>query len=219
VVNTTASTGSRPAGKAVPQYIALAFVLAAVLVYEIHYAAYRYPNWFHANAVDYPFLVLPDPDRPRFSAYVFPDKPVPGIRYRDIVVRVNDLPVTGSGVFGEAFLGAHPGDLLRVAVRSADKGEHVVNLRLARAVRPNPFTSASGFIDFVLPVFALALGFWVAAVRPRDARAWLLLTFLLSFATFVNPGVDFWRLGLRDYGAGAEQHDDMTLVVLRVGSR
>jgi phosphoserine phosphatase RsbU/P len=211
-VDTTACARSRSRGIAVPQYIALALVLVAVLVYEGRYVAYRYPNWFHANAADYPFLVLPDPDQPQFLAYVFAGNPVPGIRYRDIVVRVNDVPVTGSAVFGEAFLGAHPGDMLHIAVRSADNGEHIVNLRLARAVRPNPFTSGSGpfttgaglfdsLLFIVLPLFALGLGFWVTAVRPRDPRAWLLLAFMLSFAAFINPGVEFWRPGLRDYGA------------------
>jgi hypothetical protein len=168
VVDTTACARSGSRRTAIPQYIALAFVLAAVLVYEIRYAAYRYPNWFHANAVDYPFLVLPEPDQPQFFAYVFPESPVPGIRYQDIVVRVNDVPITGSAVFGEAFRRAHPGDMLRIAVRSGDKGEHVVNLRLARAVRPNPFTggsgpftSGSGFFDFLLLI-----------VLPRSHSRW-----------------------------------------------
>ncbi len=215
MVDTTAYTRSRSRRSAVPQYITLAFVLAAALFYEVRYAAYRYPNWFHANAVEYPFLVLPDPDQPQFYAYIFPENPVPGMRYHDIVVRVNSVPVTGSAVFGEAFRGAHPGDMLRIRVRSAGKSDHVVNLKLARAVRPNPFTSGSGsltsgsgFSDFllliVLPAFALVLGFWVTAVRPRDLRAWLLLAFMLSFAAFANPGVDFWRPGLRDYGAAYE---------------
>jgi sigma-B regulation protein RsbU (phosphoserine phosphatase) len=179
--------------------------LAAVLVYEIRYVAYRYPNWFNANAVDYPFLVFPESDQPQFFAYIFPEKPIPGIGFRDILVRVNGVPVTGSAVFGEAFLRAHPGDMLRMVVRSAGKGEHVVHLRLVRAAPPNPVASGSGFLDFLLlmalPAFALALGFWVTAVRPRDPRAWLLLAFLLSFAAFPNPGTDFWRPGLRDYGA------------------
>lgn len=211
MVDTTAYARPRSRRSAVPQYITLALVLAAVLVYEVRYAAYRYPNWFHANAIEYPFLVLPDPDQQQFYAYIFPENPVPGIRYRDIVVSVNGVPVTGSAVFGEAFRGSHPGDMLRIAVRSAGKAEHLVNLRLAAADRPNPFTSGSGsltsgsgFSDFllliVLPAFAIALGFWVAAVRPRDPRAWLLLAFLLSFAAFANPGVEFWRPGLRDFG-------------------
>ncbi len=65
MVNTTAFARSRSRRSAVPQYIALAVVLAAVLVYEIRYAAYRYPNWFQANAAEYPFLVFPDDNRPQ----------------------------------------------------------------------------------------------------------------------------------------------------------
>ncbi len=95
---------------------------------------------------------------------------------------MNGVPVTGSAVFGEAFRGAHPGDTLRVEVQSSGEAKRVVNIRLTRAVRPNPFTSTSSFFDFLLlialPAFALALGFWVTAARPRDGRAWLLLALL-----------------------------------------
>ena len=202
MVDTTAFVRSRNRQSAIPQYLTLACVLVAALVYEINYVAYRYPNWFGANAAEYPFLVFPDSDQPQFLAYPLL---APGIRYRDVILRVNGAPVTGSAVFGEAFREAHPGDTLRLEVQSPGEGKRVVNIRLTRAVRPDPFTNVYAFLDFLLyialPAFALALGFWVAAARPRDGRAWLLLAFLLSFAAFLNPGVDFWRPLLRDYGA------------------
>ncbi len=193
---------------AVPQYLALAIIFIAVLVYEVRYAAYRYPSWFHADAAGYPFLVLPDPDQPQFYAYVFPGSLVPGVHYRDIVVRINGVPVNGSAIFGAAIQHAHPGDILRIEVRSSEGREHMAYVKLPRAssLNPsNPFTSFSGFFALLffilLPAFSLALGFLVPGARPRDLRAWLLLGFMLSFAAFVNPGVEFWAPRLRDYGA------------------
>ena len=56
VVDRTAVVRSRSRRSAVPQYITLAFVLIAVFVYKIRYTAYRYPNWFHANPVEYSFF-------------------------------------------------------------------------------------------------------------------------------------------------------------------
>jgi hypothetical protein len=199
VVDLAAAADSRTRRSVIPQYIALAFILAAVLVYEIRYAAYRYPNWFRANAVDYSFLVLPKPDQPQFFAYVFPEKPVPGVRYRDVVLRINGVSVTGSAVFGEAFRRALPGDILRVDLQSANGREHTATVKVARAVRPNPFTGLSGSFDFlffiVLPAFSLALGFWVTAVCPHDRRAWLLLAFLLSSRRSPIP---VWNFGALD---------------------
>jgi hypothetical protein len=130
VVDTTALARSRSRQSAVPHYITLALILAAALVYEIRYTAYRYPNWFHANAAEYPFLVFPDSDQPQFFAYPLSEKLAPGVRYRDIVLCVNGVPVTGSSVFGEAFRVAHPGDTLRVEAQSPGKSKRVVKIRL-----------------------------------------------------------------------------------------
>src|SRR5262245_1645153 len=49
--------------------------------------------------------------------------------------------------------------------------------------------------NFALPSLCLALGFWVAAVRVTDKRAWLLLLVLLSLAEF---GGSSWRTFGRD---------------------
>src|SRR5258708_5161791 len=54
---------------------------------------------------------------------------------------------------------------------------------------------AVGF-SIVLPVFCLCLGFWVAAVRPSDPLAWLLLGLMMSFAHFV--GSTAWNWPMRE---------------------
>lgn len=52
----------------------------------------------------------------------------------------------------------------------------------------------------VLPWLCVLLGFWVAALRPQDGRAWLLLGLMLSFAGFFNPTAEAWEPSLRDFG-------------------
>ncbi|MGH9447740.1 MAG: GAF domain-containing protein, partial [Terriglobia bacterium] len=56
------------------------------------------------------------------------------------------------------------------------------------------------FLYLVAPVFCLAFGFWVAAVRPRDPLAWLVLALMLSFAVIGDAGAEFWGPWLRDFG-------------------
>ena len=49
----------------------------------------------------------------------------------------------------------------------------------------------------IIPVFCLALGFWVVSVRPGDGLAWLLLGLLFSFAHLLSGA-----LALRGWGSG-----------------
>lgn len=58
----------------------------------------------------------------------------------------------------------------QVTVRSAADGEHFDSLRVVVAI-----------LGIVMPWISLAVGFWVAAVRPRDPIAWLVLFMLLGF--------------------------------------
>ena len=46
-------------------------------------------------------------------------------------------------------------------------------------------------LNVLMPLVCTALGFWVAAVRVRDARAWLLLFLMLSVAEFAGANFHF----------------------------
>ncbi|HVH71180.1 MAG TPA: GAF domain-containing SpoIIE family protein phosphatase, partial [Candidatus Dormibacteraeota bacterium] len=73
-----------------------------------------------------------------------------------------------------------------------------IGLRLAPYYRLNgvlPFLSV-----YLSPYFCVVLGFWVAAARPRDPRAWFLLLLLLGLSCFLNSRVESWGPVLRDYG-------------------
>ncbi len=88
--------------------------------------------------------------------------------------------------------------------KSAEQVEHHASLRLSNLEdNPNLINSYSIKVLFyvALPAFCLALGFWVAAFRLHDVRAWLLLGLLLSIATFFNSFPEFWSPPFRTLGA------------------
>ncbi|HKC63689.1 MAG TPA: SpoIIE family protein phosphatase [Pyrinomonadaceae bacterium] len=111
-----------------------------------------------------------------------------GIHEGDILLEVQGRAYTGTAVLVEPLLKSRPGDSLTVRVRGASEGEQAVGrevtipLAAPKAESPGISTWLPLFVVLVLmPVFCLVLGFWVAAIRPEDPVAWLLLGLMLSF--------------------------------------
>jgi hypothetical protein len=107
--------------------------------------------------------------------------------------------------------GLHDGDVvLAIAAGRPFEGlaDYSAPIRLARAGDRLLIRVRSGAVekDLSVPLVSLALGFWVAAVRVRDRAAWHLPVLMLAFACLISADT---------FVAGAPQHDDMTLVVVR----
>src|SRR5258708_22223363 len=124
-----------------------------------------------------------------------------GARDGDELIAVQGRSVYGIAVFGQALAKARPGDVLQVGLRSREgdlpQAERAVHVTL----RAHEWGDVLSLIFFVMmPFFCLLLGFWVAAVRPRDPLAWLLLALMLSFTAFPSPGVETWGPVWRDLG-------------------
>jgi sigma-B regulation protein RsbU (phosphoserine phosphatase) len=132
--------------------------------------------------------------RMRVISGITPEAVQAGIHWGDTLEAVDGRPFTGFGVLLDAVERSHPGDLLPVQVRRPDGTVLTASIRLAAQHSAPPtlaeWMGAVGF-SIVLPVFCLCLGFWVAAVRPSDPLAWLLLGLMLSFAQAV--GSTAWR--------------------------
>jgi hypothetical protein len=120
-----------------------------------------------------------------------------GVTTGDLLVRVAGTPYTGSRVLARALASAHPGDSLQltidrpVADGQADRREIIVHL-----VPDSSRVSARMYLLVILlglitPVFCLLLGLSVAAIRPYDPLAWLLLLLLMSFSQVGDFGVQF----------------------------
>lgn len=142
-------------------------------------------------------------------SYVGAEAKQAGVHEDDRLLSVNNLPFTGGKVLAAAIANARPGDTLTVAVmhpetEGATAREETVNVKLAPLM-----ASARGLgnwlfqaiLHLVMPAFCLLLGFWVAALRPRDLLAWLLLFLMMSFAVFL-PRVNLagWDGWLRVFG-------------------
>ena len=111
---------------------------------------------------------------------------------------------------GEAVARAKTGDKVSVTVTSK-KGQPPRTATL----RPAPAGSKTGRVIWVvlfivLPIFCLLLGSWVAAVRPRDVRAWLLLALMLNLAVFFDGGAEFRAPWVRDLAAACRSAAQQT---------
>jgi sigma-B regulation protein RsbU (phosphoserine phosphatase) len=119
---------------------------------------------------------------------VRPEAQQAGIREGDILLSVNGEPYTGSASIIKPLMNAHPGDPLSIRIQQRDESgktaerEITILLALNNANSQGIGQSLPVFIVFVLmPVLCMLLGFWVAAMRPQDPLAWLLLGLMLSF--------------------------------------
>jgi sigma-B regulation protein RsbU (phosphoserine phosphatase) len=196
-------TRSRPTA----QYVIIAVLFAIAFAYQLRTVEARFPHWFGQwDRAKWPFLLQPDDRAPSFKIeFLQPNALQAGLREGDTLVAINDRPVRGSAVLGEAVSHARSGDRLKVVVLSEGAMvEKYLTLgptkagSLAGSV-PHRIVTLVGAV--VMPFFCLLLGFWVALIRPRDPLAWLLLAFLLGFTTFFFPGVESWGPVTRDLGA------------------
>ena len=118
-----------------------------------------------------------------------PEARAAGINDGDVVTGIGSRPIQGSVDFYSILRRARPGEPLRIQVQSPTPGavprDVSIELRplLSASAKASDWLSFT-VADLVMPFLCIALGFWVAMVRIRDRRAWLLLLLLLSFAEF-----------------------------------
>ncbi len=183
-------------------YIALAglFVIASgyqALVARGVFRSILYPDSFY----QYPFdvnlrtAIITDPGSGAKA----------GLRSGDLLAAVDGVPFTGIYVLEEALIKAHPDRRLTVTMRSAGgAGRPERTLRIPLTSNRESRYNTRGAILFrvtvyvLMPWFCILLGFWVAAVRPRDRLAWLLLALMLGFSQLLGFEVGAWGPGIRD---------------------
>jgi phosphoserine phosphatase RsbU/P len=131
-----------------------------------------------------------------------------GIRVGDELLAVEGRPFTGRGVLDDAMVGKRVGDPLTVAIRRANaqaSEDASITFLVSHEKGDSDDLPTLGQWIFVIavtiliPIFCLLVGFSVAALRPRDPLAWLLLGLMLSFAQ-MPTGFDAlaWKGLLRD---------------------
>jgi sigma-B regulation protein RsbU (phosphoserine phosphatase) len=182
------------------QYVCLAILFVLVCAYQARAMLYYFPEMFHHQAVGWPFIPSYTDGQPRAN-FALPNALDAGIKEADIVVAINGKPFSATAVYGEAIAHAAAGDTMQVTVRTpGEPAPRTVNVTL----QPHRhFLSSAGIVmvvtlKIVMPLFCILLGFWVAAVRPRDPSAWLLVPVLLFLSTYYNAGMESWGPGIRD---------------------
>ena len=170
-------------------YAALALLFLVVAAYRVLDFNERLGDLLYGQVhVREPF----DIDLPEFLlSRVNPEAAEAGLRRGDVVRRIDGHPVRGlvADLWGP-LRQARAGDELRVDFwrpGMSDGATQATSVRL-RPLREGPASLAewAGFaiVGVGLPLFCMALGFWVAFARVTDPRAWLLLLLVLSVPEF-----------------------------------
>ncbi|HEV2424691.1 MAG TPA: SpoIIE family protein phosphatase [Terriglobia bacterium] len=188
----------RPASRPISAYAALAGLLTIAAGYQVLVARDIFRGMFHSGSVyEQPFDVsVGKVDDPGAGAAV-------GLRKGDSLLAVEGVPYTGAHLLDQALAGPQPGRKLTVTVRSPNGGDtRTLQIPLTTFQAGGDNTRSSlvlrSVIYLLMPWFCLVLGFWVAAVRPRDRLAWLLLALMLSFSQILGTPTGAWGPGIRD---------------------
>jgi sigma-B regulation protein RsbU (phosphoserine phosphatase) len=171
-------------------YIPLALLfLFALSVFIAHYSAIFQQHSQAAATVQVPFSLNGE------ITAVRPEAEAAGLKAGDRIVAINGAEVRDDATYFQAMSALKPGTMNLVVTRkSAIEGERTRH-EIAVPVKEIPqdfnyyarivvgFTTA-----YLFPTFCVALGFWVAFMRPRDFLAWLLLFVLLGLSSLSFEG-------------------------------
>lgn len=173
-------------------YVALGLLFAVALTHRARDTIDRFAEVVHGDEL--PRLPF-DLDFPSSTlSQLGPEAVEAGLRPGERLVAMDGTAVPGPAEFFERLVAARPRDTLALAVVGVPAGEPRTTDLTIRPVREGA-PSAYDWIRFAvghvaLPYLCLALGFWVAAMRIRDPRAWLVLLVLLGLAEFIGGN---WR--------------------------
>ena len=178
----------------------LGLMLVAVTAYQVRIAQFREPHWFGPEPPLRPFYLDGEKGEISFLANSSKDA---GLKSGDYVRSINGRPLTGKAVFGEEYMKSRVGDVMNVIILRHEAGRPPSEKHVAiKLVRPQPLdwkqSTPQALLLVVLPWLATMLGFWVAAARPRDPLAWIVLALMLGYELFFEPGAEQWPRLVRD---------------------
>jgi phosphoserine phosphatase RsbU/P len=178
-------------------YLLLGVIALASAVFHVRSVEQIFPQWFGIERAEWPFL-LDAEDQPHFLVH-FPQEyaQAAGLKEGDQLIAINGIPIQSRSIFADLLLSSKPGSTWDIAFQrqAADQSSRL--LLQETKTRNDPLLL---LVYVAMPVFCVALGLWVAAVRVHDVRAWLLLFFLLSAGTAFDNFPYFWGPGLRVFG-------------------
>jgi sigma-B regulation protein RsbU (phosphoserine phosphatase) len=127
-----------------------------------------------------------------------------GLHRGDMVVTIDGQPVSGWGVLARAVAARRPGDVLSLRLRrGGESSEESLGIPLVAQRTTQPPARewlSTTLLSVGMPLLCLLTGFWVAAMRPRDGRAWVFLAMMLSFGFFAESSAEQWGMPWRVLG-------------------
>lgn len=165
-------------------YALLAVVFLIAIGYQVCFSigAVQYRRHYDVE-VSWPFGLDLDSDRISSAGSALTNL---GVRVGEELIEVEGRPYEGLAQIAGALAAKRPGDRLAIKVLRKEHPD-AESFAVPLIAMGSSDLSVLGWIVFCgttifTPVFCLLLGFGVAAVRPRDPLAWLLLALMLSFA-------------------------------------
>lgn len=140
-----------------------------------------------------------DVDLPRYDLVsVEQEAARAGLKSGDRLTRINNQRLHYSGTdLWVPLRAARAGDRLTVEASRLTGGQSSTFSAsiVLQPLRPGPPSTLDvtqfAVLNVLMPIICTLLGFWVAAVRVRDGRAWLLLLLLLSVAELAGGNYHF----------------------------
>ena len=178
-------------------YTLLALLAFLSFAYQTRVAVDVFDQILHpAENSRVPFRMSSD----RFTVMsVSPEAKLAGLQPGD---RVMVLGRTGIAGFNDMFRKVskmRPGEEMHVEAMRGNR-MFTFDVRLARSaqeVHPSVDAVIGILLGVVMPWFSVLLGVYVAAVRPRDPLAWIVLGLMLSFTGLVNSTPFLWSDWIR----------------------
>jgi len=115
----------------------------------------------------------------------------------DIVESLDGIPYSGRALLQKIRFYAHPGDTLRMKLRSSDGARKTISIPLVGFAESPTISGAIFFIllQLIVPLACLLLGYWVVLARPTDLHAWLILILLSYPQAYVSISTFNWFPG------------------------
>src|ERR1051326_1245416 len=167
-----------------PLYVLLAIVFVLAMAYQIAFSIEAIESRRHfSEMVLHPFDMALASDRIAWTAKALADL---GVHSGDRLLSIEGEPYQGAAQVSRILAAKRPGGTIAIRVLRQGHGEPEDFAAPLRALGSGRITILGWIILVALtaatPLFCLLLGFAVAAIRPRDPLAWLLLMLMLAFA-------------------------------------
>ncbi len=186
-------------------FIFLFLYIAVSLMYQIVASVSLITGYFDLrHQIQTPFEV--DFERPIVTTVTDSAKRA-GLNAGDVIESLDGESYWGRALWQRVRWYAHVGEVMQLSTRRPDGTHATVTLPLtgySHGATANPILNRAAlgeaifviFLQIVVPLFCLSLGYWVALARPADPNAWFILLLLSFPEAFISVSTYNWWPGI-----------------------